>query len=445
MHSLNDRVGNGLRTSIALLAVVASLTAACELNAAPPKSLAEAAARLSSQPLSNQDGEDLLKFFLGRYKQEDVSKGQHRHLLEKTDDGGGYAGWFFKAPSGATVIIQAEKQRSWLMIPLGESGYLARVERFPNFSSVHYRYEVDGHRLPAGRNSRFGFEDFPLGPDSLTQPGVPKGELIQMPRHTSQIVYPGAQRDWWIYVPAQYRADGPPAKLMVFNDGGGMCRGDGNAPVVFDNLIHQGRIPVTLGVFANPGEIPSSQKGRPAYSNRGNEYDTCTGQFASFLEKEILPQVFEKYHISRDPEDHIICGSSSGGSGAFTAAWHRPDLFRKVVSYVGSFSDFRGVDDYPSLEKNSLPVDKFGPWKTAHDYPGLIRRTEPPKPIKVFLQDGTNDLDNKLGNWFLNNERMAAALAYSGYDYKFVTGAGMHSSKHGKSLLPEILVWLWED
>jgi len=139
----------------------------------------------------------------------------------------------------------------------------------------------------------------------------------------------------------------------------------------------------------------------------------------------------------------IFCGASSGGSCAFTAAWHRTDLFQKVISFVGSFCDFRGINDYPSRKNNTIPVDQFGPWKTAHDYPGLIRKTYPPKPLKVFLQDGDNDLDNTLGNWFLNNERMAAALAYSGYDHWFVTGHGIHSSHHGKAVLPEALVWIW--
>lgn len=417
-----------------LLALVGSLTAA-------PQNLKDIS-ELLKKPLSEQDQKQVLDYFQKRYqKEKDLTQGNHRHLIQKTDDGGGYAAWFLKADPGSEVVIYAEKGRKWPMIALGDSGYFARVEHFPNFSSVHYRYDVNGVRLPAGRYSRFGFESYEWKPESLKQPGIPEGKLTKMPAFTSTKQYPGTVRDWWVYVPAQYKESDAPAKLMVFTDGGGYCHGDGNATIVLDNLIHAKKIPVTIAVFISPGVI---QKGKQSIRNRSNEYDTCTAQYASFLDEEMLPVVRKQYRISEKPEDHIICGASSGGSCAFTAAWHRTDLFRKVISFVGSFCDFRGINDYPSREKNTIPLDQFGPWKTAHDYPGLIRKEYPPKPIKVFLQDGDNDLDNKLGNWFLNNERMAAALAYSGYDYWFVTGHGMHSSRHGKAVLPEALVWIWQ-
>ncbi|MCA9019302.1 MAG: hypothetical protein KDA74_04120, partial [Planctomycetaceae bacterium] len=347
------------------------------------------------------------------------------------------------AKPGDEVIIFAEKDRQWPMVELGDSGYFARVEKFPNFSSAHYQFGVNGKRLETSRSNRFGFESYEWAPESLKQAGVPQGKLTQMPAFKSTKMYPGTVRDWWVYVPAQYSKTGPPAKLIVFTDGRGYCQGDGNATIVLDNLIHAKKIPVSIAVFINPGVLPANEKRKSEIRNRSNEYDTCTAQYATFLDEEMLPIVRGQYRISEKPEDHVICGASSGGSCAFSAAWHRTDLFQKVISFVGSFCDFRGINDYPSRQKNTIPLDQFGPWKTAHDYPGLIRKEYPPKPLKVFLQDGDNDLDNTLGNWFLNNERMAAALAYSGYDYWFVTGHGIHSSRHGKAVLPEALVWIW--
>lgn len=398
-----------------------------------------------NKPFDNEEVQAIQDFFKKKIDQKiDLTKGTHKCVIQWTGDGGGFAGWYMKAPVGSKVTIYAEKGRSWVMQPLGKTGYYVYAKKFPNFSSVHFRYDIDGKRLPMGGGNRFGFESYEWSKDSLPQDGVPKGKLVKMPKHVSKRVYPGAERDWWLYIPSQHKPSTKPAKLMVFNDGRGYCQGDGNATIVLDNLIHQKKIPVCVAVFIQPGEYPK-KKETWLRKNRSNEYDTCTNQFAEFLEKEILIRIYRKYNISREADDHVIVGASSGGSCAFTAAWHRPDLFRRVISFVGSFCDFRGINDYPSMEKNEIPKDKFGPWKTGHDYPGLIRKTEPPKPLKVFLQDGDNDLDNVLGNWFLNNERMAAALAFSGYDYKFVPGHGQHSSRHGKALLPECIEWIWND
>ncbi len=431
------------RSTVPLAALSVMLFFMINSVSAAPQNL-EDVSKLLKEPANQANQKQVLDFFQKRFqKEKDLSLGTHRHLLEKTDDGGGYAGWFLKADPSAEVIIFAEKDRQWPMIALGDSGYFARVERFPNFSSVHYRYSVNGRRLPVGGSNRFGFESYEWKPESLRQEGVPQGKLTQMPPFKSTGQYPGTVRDWWVYVPARYSETGDPAKLIVFTDGGGYCHGDGNAAIVLDNLIHAKKIPVSIAVFINPGVIPAASEGKQEIRNRSNEYDTCTAQYATFLDEEMLPVVRKQYRISDKPEDHVICGASSGGSCAFTAAWHRTDLFQKVISFVGSFCDFRGINDYPSRKNNTIPLDQFGPWKTAHDYPGLIRKEVPPKPLKVFLQDGDNDLDNKLGNWFLNNERMAAALAYSGYDFWFVTGHGIHSSRHGKAVLPDALVWIW--
>jgi enterochelin esterase family protein len=234
-------------------------------------------------------------------------------------------------------------------------------------------------------------------------------------------IFPGTVRDYWVYVPAQYDPQ-KPACVMVFQDGGAYVseRGDFRVPVVFDNLIHKGEMPVTIGIFINPGVFPPEKEGQATRSNRSFEYDTLSDQYARFLEKEILPEIGKTYQLKQDAESRAICGISSGGICAFTVAWERPDLFSNVLSHVGSFTNIRGGDVYP----------------------GRIRKT-PRKPIRVFLQDGSGDLNNEHGNWPLANQQMASALAYAGYDYRFVYGDGGHNGKHGGSIMPGSLRWLW--
>jgi enterochelin esterase family protein len=261
-------------------------------------------------------------------------------------------------------------------------------------------------------------DDYKLGPDSQLRPDVPHGEVTKG-TWTSQ-VFAGTVRDYWVYVPKQYTSGGPPACLMVFQDGGGYQNPTGpwRVPVVFDNLIASGEMPVTAALFINPGTFPEG-KARP---NRSFEYDTLTDQYATFLEKEMIPELTKRVRIRTDASSRAICGASSGGICSFTVAWRRPDLFGKVLSTVGSFTNIRGGDIYP----------------------GMIRKTER-KPIRVFLQDGSGDLDNEHGSWPLANLQMAAALRYKDYDYKFAYGDGAHNSKYGGAIFPGALRWLWRD
>jgi enterochelin esterase-like enzyme len=264
----------------------------------------------------------------------------------------------------------------------------------------------------------FAKDDYKLGPDSMEHEGVPHGKVIPF-KWTSE-VFPETVRDCWVYVPAQYDPKQPTC-FMVFQDGGSYAdkKSDFRVPIVFDNLIHKKEIPVMIGIFINPGVIPGKDGGK-AVSNRSFEYDTLSNQYARFLEKEIIPAVGKKYNLRKDPDGRGICGISSGGICAFTVAWQRPDLFRKVLSHVGSFTNIRGGDVYP----------------------GIIRKTEL-RPIRVFLQDGSHDLDNAAGNWWLANLQMDKALAFRKYDYKFVGGDGGHNGKQGGAILPESLRWLW--
>ena len=273
-------------------------------------------------------------------------------------------------------------------------------------------------------SATYAKDDYVLGADSQPQPGVPQGKLVSG-KWVSENVYPGTERGYSIYVPAQY--DGSkPACLMVFQDGGAYSNvgGQFRAPVVFDNLIHRKEMPVTIGVFLDPGTIPPTQPGQKGRSNRSFEYDSLGDQYSRFLLDEVLPGLAEKHSLkwTDDPEGRGTCGISSGGICAFTVAWERPDQFRKVISHIGSFTNIRG----------------------GHVYPALIRKTEK-KPLRVFLQDGSSDLDNLHGNWPLANQQMASSLKFKAYDYQFELGDGGHSGKHGGMLLPDSLRWLWRD
>lgn len=264
---------------------------------------------------------------------------------------------------------------------------------------------------------------YKLGPDSLEKEGVPKGTLIDGELVSS--IYPGSTHAYKIYVPAQYDP-AKPAPYMIFLDGITQYLSPMvNANIVLDNLIAEGRIPVMLAVFVEPGD---KGDGMPIYgggfvepgSNRGTEYDSVDDRFSRFLIEELLPVVAADYNLSPIPEDHGICGASSAAQAAFSAAWHRPDMFRKIISHIGSFTAIRGGDCNP---------DRI--------------RKNPPKPIRIFLQDGEHDLNIIYGDWVLANKTMVSALEYRGYDYKYVLGQGGHNIEHGGAILPETLEWLW--
>lgn len=263
-------------------------------------------------------------------------------------------------------------------------------------------------------------QEYTLGPDSQPHDGVPKGTVTRHTWNTSKI-FPGTTRDYWVYVPAQY--DGSkPACVMVFQDGAGFQgeRGAWRAPIVLDNLIHQNAIPVTIAIFIDPGVLPAASDQQQARYNRSYEYDGLGPRYARFLIEEILPEVAKGYKLSSDPNDRAIAGSSSGGIAAFTAAWERPDAFRRVMSFVGSYTNLRGGDMYAAM----------------------VRKMEP-KPLRVFLQDGTNDQNIYSGSWYQANQELAKSLEYAGYDSTFVVGTEAHNSKHGAAILPEAMRWLW--
>ena len=265
--------------------------------------------------------------------------------------------------------------------------------------------------------SSFAADDYAPGPDSLPQPGVPKGKVTKYTFEQSKI-FPGTVRDYWVYVPSQYDA-AKPSPVMVFQDGLIYKATD-----VFDNLIHKKEIPTMIGVFVMHGRVKALSTNALDRFNRSYEYDGLGDNYVSFLLDELLPHIIaeQKLNLSTNPNDFAIAGESSGAICAFTAAWERPDAFRRVFTSIGTFVGLRGGNNYPIL----------------------VRKTEP-KPIRIFMQDGSNDQNIYGGNWFLANQEMLSAFEFAGYDVNHVWGEGGHNGKHATAIFPDAMRWLWRD
>ena len=294
-----------------------------------------------------------------------------------------------------------------------------RLQReFENFQAIEWSIRDGDEKVLEKGTAKV--ESYEYSKDSLVQK-VPQGRVTKHTWNKSKI-YPGTEREYLVYVPAQYD-ESKPAALMVFQDGLRHADPEGNlrATTVMDNLIASGEMPVTIGVFINPGRF-QKQGPKEKPRNRSVEYDSLGDTYARFLLEEILPEVEKSYKLSDDPEMRGIAGGSSGGICAWTVCWEKPESFRKALIWVGTFVDIRG----------------------GHNYPPMVRKMKK-KPIRAYLLDGENDLDNRFGNWPLANKQMAAALKYSGYDYHFEYGKGFHGSKEAGSKLPAMMKWLWRD
>lgn len=265
-------------------------------------------------------------------------------------------------------------------------------------------------------------DTYPVHPDAQTKPGVPKGEVLKF-TFDSSTIFSGTWREYWVYVPAQYRPD-QPACVYVNQDGI-----QWQAPAVFDNLIHQKEMPVTIGIFVMPGRVKTANPDAALDRfNRSFEYDGLGDAYARFLLDELLPNVETRktadgraIHLSHKGNDRAIGGSSSGAVCAFTAAWERPDAFSRVFSTIGTYVGLRGADQYPTL----------------------IRKVEP-KPLRIFLQDGANDLNIYGGDWWMANQTMERALTFAGYDLQHIWGEGGHNGKQGTAIFPDAMRYLWK-
>jgi len=255
----------------------------------------------------------------------------------------------------------------------------------------------------------------------------PKGKKLpdNVTHHTfdQSKIFPGTVRDYWIYVPKQYDP-AKPACVHVNQDNIQF-----NAPAVFDELIAKGDMPVTIGVFVTHGRVKGASDQALDRFNRSFEYDGLGDNYVRFLLDELLPEVEKQktpdgrpIRLSKDGNDRSIGGSSSGAICAFTAAWERPDAFRRVFSAIGTYVGLRGGNVYPTL----------------------IRKFEP-KPIRIFLQDGSNDNNIYGGDWWMANQEMQRSLEFAGYEVKHEWGDGGHNGTHATQLFPEAMKWLWKD
>ncbi|MCX6625135.1 MAG: alpha/beta hydrolase-fold protein [Acidobacteria bacterium] len=273
-----------------------------------------------------------------------------------------------------------------------------------------------------------GAQEYALGPDSQRQAGVPAG-VVTFHTLPPGRFYPGTPHNYSVYVPAQYQA-AKPAPFMIFLDGSGRLGKGERVPVVFDNLIAKGDLPPMIGIFVDPGVLPAVAAEAQNRFERVFEYDSLSERYSRFLLEELIPEVAKQYNLSPDPNDRGLAGVSTGAVGAFAAAWNRPDQFRRVLSFIGTFVAMKGADSLPAL----------------------IRKTEP-KPIRVFLQAGRNDhiVPGQPygtffgGSWPINNQVIHEAFQFAGYDARLVLGEEGHNMKQGGAIMPDALRWLWRE
>ena len=384
---------------------------------------------------------DLAKAASAKLREAITTTFDAKDLKEGTAWAGRGPDFFFAVEATAKPELIIDDTAGPAMQPLPGSDLwyaAARIEQVGKLHSFHY--VLNGRKFG-------GKLDLPaFTPLSYLQPSVPSGTLSAKITHVSKI-YDGMKSEYWIYVPAQYDAK-TPAAVMIFQDGGWYTDRDGNNPAlnVIDNLIAQKKIPVMICIFINPGDISDSPGTAThdfvkAYADkwsrtlkdsmRSTLYDTVSDRYPRFLRDEILTEVGAKYNLRKDAYSRAITGLSSGGICSFNAAWQMPEQFARVISWIGSFSAIQWKED---------PAVRDG----GQDFPDKILR-ETKRDIRVWIEDGSEDLDLRYGNWPLANLRMANALKAREYDFHFSYGKGSHNSAHGAAEFPAEMIWLWRD
>ncbi len=355
---------------------------------------------------------------ISQLRTEDVKKG-----VAVAGNGSDFL-WAFDSPKRPALFVDG--QTVGPMKRGGANGPWIYSGKLKTGTSHSFYYMVDGKRVG-------GLTDVPaFGPDSYAQPGVPQGHLSEKMVHTSRI-YEGMKSDYWVYVPAQYDP-AKPAALMVWQDGHYHIERDGpmQAPPsgqppsrlqnVIDNLTERKRIPVAIYLFIDPGTIDGK-------AMRSIQYDTVSDQYPRFLRDEVLPEIYSRYNIRRDSYSHAIAGNSSGGICAFNAAWYLPDLFSRVIARIPSFTAIQW---------------KPGEQDGGNIYPFMVRK-QPKRNVRVWMQDGSEDMEQANGSWPLQSLQMANSLKLRGYDFHFSFGTGTHNHAQNNSEMPEAMAWLWRE
>lgn len=335
---------------------------------------------------------------------------------------GGTAVWgqdyLFVSNSPSPVTLSIDNQPAVPMAAIEGSSLWMLLTKMRTGVTHSYQYYAAGKTLGA-RGDVIGYN-----PDSYARPGVPKGKLSDKQTITSKI-YDGMKADYWVYASPGVDPN-VPAALMVWQDGQGLIGTYSGLRLftVTENLVDQKLLPPMVHVMIAPGQSPQSQ------AMRSPEYDTVSDRYARFLMEEVLPEVEKTYKLRPDGYSRAIAGESSGGICAFNVAWLMPDKFSRVHSAVGSFTS---IQWRPQQQQDGGNI-----------YPFKVRK-EPKRNIRVWMSDGSDDLENEHGSWPMQNIEMANSLKLREYDFHFRFGTAAHGGAQAALDLPESLTWLWRD
>jgi len=324
--------------------------------------------------------------------------------------------FLFVAETAKQPAVSIDGQAAPAMTRLADSDIWYRLAKMRTGVTHSYEYFAEGKTLFPRRDVA-GYN-----PDSYPKPGVAKGTLSEKHTITSKI-YEGSTADYWVYAspgvdPAR------PAPVMVWQDGGGLVKGDLASLRLFtvtENLVAQKLLPPIVYVMISPGS---------GARMRSIQYDTVSDRFGRYLLEEVLPEVEKTYKLRADGYSRGIAGESSGAICAFNTAWHFPEKFTRVQSTIGSYT---ALQWHPEEHLDGANV-----------YPFLIRK-EARKNIRIWQSDGMDDIENQFGSWPLQAVQFANSLKMKGYDFHFRFGEAAHDSAQAAIDLPESLAWLWRD
>ena len=324
--------------------------------------------------------------------------------------------YLFVADSPAPVTISIDQQPAEPMAQIPGSNFWMLLTKMRTGVTHSYQYYASGKPLGA-RGDAVGYN-----PDSYEKPGTPRGKLSEKHTIVSKI-YNGMTADYWVYASPGVDPN-VPAALMVWQDGQGLTGEYSRMRLltVTENLVHQKLIPPVVHVMIAPGHSPDGK------AMRSIEYDTMSDRYAKFLIEEVLPEVEKTYKLRPDAYSRAIAGESSGGICAFNVAWLMPDQFSRVHSAVGSFTSIQWHPE-EKLDGGNL-------------FPFMVRK-QPKRNIRIWMSDGSDDLENTHGSWPMQNIQMANSLKLRGYDFHFRFGTAAHGAPQASLDLPESLTWLW--
>jgi enterochelin esterase-like enzyme len=363
-----------------------------------------------------------LEELIATARQGPAAPGLKDRITKTLSARGGVAVWgqdyLFAADAPSPVSISIDQQPEIPLVQVEGSTLWMLLTKMRTGVTHQYQFYAAGKALGA-RGDAVG-----LNPDSYQKPGVAHGKVSEKQTIVSRI-FDGMKSDYWVY--ASPGVDpAVPAALMVWQDGQNLI-GDFSRMRLFtvtENLVSQKLLPPMVHVMIAPGLSPDGR------AMRSIEYDTVSDRYERFLMEEVLPEVEKTYKLRPDGYSRAIAGESSGGICAFNVAWLMPDKFSRVHSAVGSFTSIQW-----------RPQEKL---EGGNVYPFKVRK-EPKRNIRVWMSDGSDDLENDHGSWPMQNIQMANSLKLKEYDFHFRFGTAAHGGAQASLDLPESLAWLWRD